>query len=96
MTVRSDRGYAEQERRYLAAVDSSAVVDQARDLLHEGRVRRLVVKDARGRRAIDMPVIMVVVLGVVAPVLSAAAALIALARGWTFRIERREDDELRS
>lgn len=96
MTVRSDRRYAEQERRYLAAVESSILLDRARGLLHEGRVRRLVVEDSGGRRAVDLPVTTVVGLGVVAPVLSAVAALTALARGWTFRIERRKDEEVRS
>jgi hypothetical protein len=93
MTAGSDRGYAGQERRYLAGIESRAVVDKVRDLVHEGNVRRLVVKDPNGRTAIDVPVNAGVAVGVAAPIVSAVGVLVALARGWTIRIERREDEK---
>lgn len=93
MTVGNDREYAGQERRYLAGIESRAVVDKVRELVHEGNLRRLVVKDPDGRTAVDLPVTSAVVAGLAAPILSAVGALAALSRGWTIRIELPENDK---
>lgn len=57
-------------------------------VLHEGNVRRVVVKDGRGRTVLEVPVTVGVIAFAVAPVLTAVGALAALAVEWTIQIER--------
>ncbi len=71
-------------------LDSDQVVQKVKELVREGNVRRIVVKDEQGRLILDLPIAVGVVGVVLAPVLAAAGAVAAVATRCTLTIERRE------
>jgi Domain of unknown function (DUF4342) len=76
-------------------VRSDVLVAKVKDLLHEGTVRRIIVKDEHGHTILEIPVTAGVVVAVVAPVLTAVAALAALASNWEIEIDRSSEDASR-
>jgi hypothetical protein len=64
------------------------VVDEARKMIHEGNVRRVVVKQ-KGQIVAEFPLTVGVVASVAAPVLAAIGALVALLTDCTIDLERR-------
>jgi len=64
------------------------VVDEVRKLIHEGNVRRVVVKQ-KGQIVAEFPLTVGVVASVVAPVLAAIGALVALLTDCSIDLERR-------
>lgn len=63
------------------------VVDRLKELIHEGNVRRVVIKHD-GRIVAEFPVTAGVVGAVLAPVLAAIGALVALLQDCTIHVER--------
>ncbi|MEV4805337.1 DUF4342 domain-containing protein [Nonomuraea sp. NPDC049421] len=61
-------------------------------LLHEGNVRRIVVKDAYGRTVMDVPLAAGAVAFVAAPLVTVVAGLTAVAAGWTIDVQRPGQD----
>jgi hypothetical protein len=68
-------------------VQGSQVVDELKKLLHEGNVRRVIVKQ-KGRSVAEFPVTVGVVGALLAPVLAAVGALVAVLAECTIEIER--------
>ena len=71
-----------------ARVQGEALVEKVRDLLHEGNVRRITIRNDEGHAVMEIPVTAGLVAAVVAPVLVAVAALAALAGNWQIEIDR--------
>jgi Domain of unknown function (DUF4342) len=71
------------------------VIERTKKLIHEGNVRRLIVKNADGITLIEVPLTMGVVGAVLVPVWAAIAAIAAIVSDATVVIEKREkaDDE---
>lgn len=70
-------------------VQSGELVDKVRQLVHEGNVRRIVIK--QGERSIaEFPLTAGVVGVVFAPILAAVGALAALATDCSIAVEREE------
>lgn|ERR1039458_7385951 len=59
-------------------------------LLHEGNVRRVIVRDAQGHTFMEVPVVVAAVGAIVAPVLAAIGALAALVADFHLVVERVE------
>jgi hypothetical protein len=68
-------------------VAAENLVDAVKKLLHEGNVRRIVIKQD-GRTVAEFPVTVGVVGAVVAPVLAAVGALAAVLTECTIEVER--------
>ena len=68
-------------------VAAEQLVDAVRKLLHEGNVRRIVIKQ-EGRSVAEFPLTVGVVGAVVAPVLAAVGALAAVLTDCTIEVER--------
>ncbi|NUT47492.1 MAG: DUF4342 domain-containing protein [Saccharothrix sp.] len=66
------------------------LVEKVKELLHEGNVRRLVIKNDKGHTVMEVPVTAGVVAAVAAPVVTAVAAVAALASEWSIDVERQE------
>jgi hypothetical protein len=66
------------------------VVGKIRELLHEGNVRRVVIKQG-GQSVAEFPLTVGVVGAVAAPILAAVGALAALLTECTIEVERREE-----
>ena len=74
-------------------VSGERVVAKIKELVHEGNIRRVVIKNEEGRTLIDIP-LTVSVLGVlVAPQLAALGAIAALLTKATIVVEKIEETE---
>ena len=73
-------------------VKDGHLVEKVKDLLHEGNVRRLIIKDAEQKTVMEIPVTVGVVGFVVAPTMAAIAALAALAADYSIDVEREHPD----
>ena len=71
--------------------DGLGVVDKLKELIHEGNVRRVVIEQD-GRTVAEFPLTMGVVGAVLAPVFAAIAALVALLKDCTIKVERESRD----
>ena len=69
------------------------VIERTKKLIHEGNVRRLIVKNAQGVTLIEVPLTMGVVGAVLVPVWAAIAAIAAIASDATVVVEKRKDEE---
>ena len=67
--------------------ESENVVEKVKELVHEGNVRRVIVKH-QGRVVAEFPLTAGVVGVVLAPVLAAIGALVALMKDCTVEVER--------
>ena len=75
--------------------ESGSVLNKVKMLIHEGNVRRVVVKND-GRTVAEFPLTAGVVGAVLAPVLAAIGALVALMQDCTIEVEReRQEDKPR-
>ncbi|NUT92279.1 MAG: DUF4342 domain-containing protein [Saccharothrix sp.] len=81
------------EQQKVHRVRGEALVAKVKELLHEGTVRRLVIKDAKGHTVMEVPVTAGVVAAIAAPVVTAVAAVAALAGDWTIEVQHREAPE---
>ncbi|TMR90756.1 DUF4342 domain-containing protein [Nonomuraea basaltis] len=69
-------------------VRGTELADKVKSVIHEGNVRRIIVKDSHGHTVMEIPVTVGVVAFIAAPALTAVAALAAAAAEWSIRIER--------
>lgn len=71
-------------------VKAEALRDKVEELIHEGNVRRVVVKNADGKTVMELPLTIGVLGAVAAPMLTAVGAIAGAAVHWTLEIERPE------
>jgi hypothetical protein len=65
------------------------VIAKVEKLVHEGNVRRIIVKDARGFTLIEVPLTFGLIGAALLPVWAAIGAIAALAADFTIEIERK-------
>jgi hypothetical protein len=83
---RQDRVWTEELR-----VQGDALLGKVKELAHEGNVRRIIIKDGKGKTLIEVPLSVGVVGALVAPVAAAVGAIAALAADSSIVVERRVD-----
>lgn len=66
------------------------LVDKVRELIHEGNVQRIVVKDEQGNTFLEIPVTVAAVGVMLAPLLAALGAISALVAKFTVVVVRSE------
>ena len=71
-------------------VSGNNIVDRVRELLHEGNVTRVIVKDEGGKTLLEIPASVGVVGVVLAPWLAALGVVAALVTKCKIVVERRE------
>jgi hypothetical protein len=71
--------------------DANMMADTLKGIVHEGNVRRVVVKH-NGRTVAEFPLTAGVVGAVIAPVLAAVAAIVAMLKDCTIEVERVDVD----
>ena len=69
-------------------VDGDAVVGKIKDLIHQGNIRRIVIKNEQDQTLIEVPLTLGVVGVVLLPVWAAIGAIAALAVKLTIVVER--------
>jgi uncharacterized membrane protein YvbJ len=72
------------------AISSDNLIEKVKQLLHQGNVTRILVKDENKRVLLEIPATVGVVGVVLAPWLAALGAIAALATNCTIVVERRE------
>ncbi len=73
-------------------VKGGHLVEKVKELVHEGNVRRIVIKDSDGKTVMEVPVTVGVVGFFVAPTMAAIGAIAALAADYTIEVERDTPD----
>lgn len=71
-------------------VSGDMLLTKIKELIHEGNIRRIIIKNEEGRSLIDIPLTIGVVGVLVAPQLAALGAIAALVTKGTIVVERVE------
>jgi len=69
------------------------LVSRIKEIVHEGNVRRIIIKNDEGRTLLELPLTIGVVGAVLAPVWAALGALAALAADLRIVVEKTEEAE---
>jgi uncharacterized protein DUF4342 len=69
------------------------VIEKIKSLIHEGNVRRVIVKDRDGLTLIEAPLTLGVVGAMLAPVWAAIAAIATIVADATVVVEKRESED---
>ena len=79
----TDQIHTEEHR-----VSGEGLVARVKELIHEGNVRRIIIKNDEGRSIMEIPLTFGVVGAVLMPVLAAVGAIAALAAHYTLVVEK--------
>jgi CBS domain-containing protein len=72
-------------------VTGDEILAKVKELIHEGNIRSIVIKDEEGKTLINIPLTVGVVGTVIAPQLAAVGALAALLSHGTIVVEKEEN-----
>ncbi len=70
-------------------ISGSRMVEKVKELIEEGNIRRIVIKQ-KGKTLLEIPLTAVVVGAFISPILAAVGALAALVTDCTITVERAE------
>ncbi len=88
MTTSTEDTKRAQSTFRLSKETVDSVIEKLKELIHEGNVRRLIVKDAKGTTVLVVPLTVGVVATALLPIWAALAAIGALAAEFTIEVER--------
>ena len=71
-------------------VTADNLVDRVKELLHEGNVTRIIIKDMKGKELLEIPATIGVLGAVIVPWLAVLGVIAALATNCKIVVERRE------
>lgn len=71
-------------------VSGRNLLDRVKQIIHEGNVRRITIKNAAGKSLLEIPLTVGVVGAVLLPVWAAVGAIAALAADYTLVVEKEE------
>jgi len=71
-------------------VEGEKLIGKIKDLLHEGNIRRIIIKDKEGKTVMEIPMTLGVVGALIAPQLAAIGAIAALITEATIVVEKAE------
>jgi len=71
-------------------VEGEKLIGKIKDLLHEGNIRRIIIKDKEGKTVMEIPMTLGVVGALIAPQLAAIGAIAALITEATIVVEKGE------
>jgi len=74
-------------------IRSEEVVEKVKQLIHEGNVRRLIIKDETGKVYLEIPVTFGVIGALLAPMLAAVGAIAAMVAHLQIEVIRTEEKE---
>jgi len=78
-------------RKEKFSVSADNLIEKVKELIREGNITRIVVKDEKGKTLLEMPATVGVVGVILAPWLAALGAIAALATRCTLVVERTEE-----
>jgi hypothetical protein len=74
-------------------IQGKDLVEKLKALVHEGNIRRIIIKDHAGHTFIEIPLTVAAVGILAAPVLAAVGAIAALVTDFTIVLEKSEEKE---
>lgn len=74
-------------------VTGEELLKKVKELIHEGNIRKLIIKNEKGTTIIEIPVTIGVVGAVLLPILAAVGALAALAANFTIEVIKKEEEK---
>ncbi len=75
-------------------VHGKDLVDKVKSLIHEGNIRRIIVKDQNGVTYLEIPLTVAAVGVLAVPVLAAVGALAALVADFTILVEKARPESI--
>jgi len=79
------------ETRNEFKVKGEELLARIKELIHQGNVSRIIIKDEEGKTYLEIPVTLGLIGALVVPVLAAIGALAALAANFTIEVIRKEE-----
>lgn len=73
-------------------VDDDSLVTKVKDLVKEGNVRRIVIKNSDGESVLEVPVTAAVLGTVILPAVVAIGAIAGLSKNWTLEVYRKDSE----
>lgn len=74
-------------------VKGKELLDKIEELIREGNIRRIIIKDENGKTFIEIPVTIGVIGAVCAPIFAAVGALAGMAANFTVEVVKREEEK---
>ncbi|MBU0475296.1 MAG: DUF4342 domain-containing protein [Bacteroidetes bacterium] len=74
-------------------VKGKELLNKIEDLIKEGNIRRIIIKDAQGKTFIEIPLSFGVIGAIAAPILTAVGALAGVVANFTVEIIKNEDTD---
>ncbi|TSA26347.1 MAG: DUF4342 domain-containing protein [Bacteroidetes bacterium] len=74
-------------------VRGEELITKIKELIHEGNVRRIIIKDEEGKTYLEIPVTIGVIGALVAPVLAAVGAIAAMVANLKVEVIRTEEKD---
>ncbi|HNW31171.1 MAG TPA: DUF4342 domain-containing protein [Caldisericia bacterium] len=74
-------------------ISGEKVIEKIKELVHEGNIRRIIIKNDHGSTLIEIPLTLGVVGAVLLPVWAAIGAIAALVAKMTIVVERVEEEQ---
>jgi hypothetical protein len=72
-------------------VSGGEILNKVKELIHEGNIRRIILKDEDGKTFLEIPLTVGIIGAALAPVLAAIGAIAALVSKLTIVVEKVED-----
>lgn len=72
-------------------LNGSELIDKIKELIHEGNIRRIIIKNEQEQSIIEIPLTLGVVGAAIAPVLAAVGAIAALVTKMSIVVEKIEE-----
>lgn len=72
-------------------VTGEGMLAKIKELVHQGNIRRIIIKNEEGKTLIEIPMTVGVIGAVLLPVLAAVGAIAALAANFTIVVEKELD-----
>ena len=82
--------YTKEVKKEEFKISSDDLVKNVKKLINEGNVRRIIIKDEKGKTLLDMPVTIGLIGAIIAPWLAALGVIGALVTNCTIVVERQE------
>jgi len=74
-------------------VIGSEILVKFKEILHEGNIRRVILKNEDGKTFLEIPLTIGIIGAAVAPILAAVGAIAALVSSMTIVVEKVEDEK---
>lgn len=79
---------SDNSRKEEFKLNGGEIIDKIKELIHEGNIRRIIIKNESGDTIIEIPLTLGVVGAALAPVLAAVGAIAALVTKMTIVVEK--------